>query len=339
MGFPLNTNYDDFALSTDHGNRTGFFTSNRPGGRGTDDIYSFRFNYLLIVGTLKQQKDNVLIPNAEIELYDLDGNLVSRSISDEQGRFHLDVGLEGDYQIIAKKEGYTMDEAYALSTLKIPNPVDSVEIFLWKHRLFAEGKIYSNEEEIVMSDVLVRILNQTDGTVDSLITDAEGKYRFILQSEKNYKIIASKQYYLPDEVEINTINIEEGDILNDLVLEEEYIDKSVVFFDYDKSKIRSDGVYELKRMLKILKRNPEDIIVISAHADARGTHEYNQRLSNQRAKAAKDYFLKNEIIESRIIARGFGEELHINRCSNGIDCHEIEHSKNRRAELKVEKPN
>ena len=203
----------------------------------------------------------------------------------------------------------------------------------------ALGTVYSNEEEIPMADVSVILHNLDDGWVDSLITNENGEYNFVLDRHTNYKVEAHKEGYLPDETEFHTRDVERGIITNDLLLEEEYIDKSVVFFDYNKSNLRSDAIYELKRMLEILSRNPEDIMVISAHADSRGTHEYNQKLSEKRAKAAKDYFINNGISEARITARGFGESLLINRCTSDIDCHEVEHSKNRRAELKLEEPN
>ena len=49
-----------------------------------------------------------------------------------------------------------------------------------------------------------------------------------------------------------------------------------------------------------------------------------------------NYFVNQGIAKSRIEAVGFGEELILNRCSDGVICPEEEHSKNRRAELKVQ---
>ncbi len=41
LGFPLNSNADDFSFIKKRGENTGYFSSNRPGGKGKDDIYSF----------------------------------------------------------------------------------------------------------------------------------------------------------------------------------------------------------------------------------------------------------------------------------------------------------
>jgi outer membrane protein OmpA-like peptidoglycan-associated protein len=51
-----------------------------------------------------------------------------------------------------------------------------------------------------------------------------------------------------------------------------------------------------------------------------------------------DYLVNQGIAKSRITARGFGEELILNRCSDGTDCSEEEHSLNRRAEIKIQRP-
>jgi outer membrane protein OmpA-like peptidoglycan-associated protein len=90
-------------------------------------------------------------------------------------------------------------------------------------------------------------------------------------------------------------------------------------------------------MITNLKRHKDTYIVVSAHADAQGTFEYNLTLSNRRALAVVAYLKQKGIREDRITWRGFGEQLLINRCSDGVQCQEEEHSKNRRAELKIEK--
>ncbi len=41
---PINSNYDDFAFTIKSDNKTGFFTSNRTGGKGEDDIYTFSYD-------------------------------------------------------------------------------------------------------------------------------------------------------------------------------------------------------------------------------------------------------------------------------------------------------
>ena len=89
-------------------------------------------------------------------------------------------------------------------------------------------------------------------------------------------------------------------------------------------------------MVDLLNKYPDTRFSIGAHADARGSNAYNQALSERRANSVKRYMIAKEIDPSRIDTRGFGELLIINRCVDGVNCQEIEHSINRRAELKVE---
>ncbi len=73
-----------------------------------------------------------------------------------------------------------------------------------------------------------------------------------------------------------------------------------ILFDFDKFNIRSDANNELQTMAKILKENPNYKGVLKAHTDARGTDQYNQVLSENRARAAKDVLVASGIDAGRI---------------------------------------
>lgn len=60
-----------------------------------------------------------------------------------------------------------------------------------------------------------------------------------------------------------------------------------ILFDFDRYNIRIDAESELKTMANILKSNPDYTGDLSAHTDAKGTNEYNDKLSRNRANAAK----------------------------------------------------
>jgi len=214
--------------------------------------------------------------------------------------------------------------------------MDTMVLRMRKHDLFAQGLIYDNETQQLMHDVRVIIHNQTNSEYDTVITAGNGFYSFFLLPQRNYGIRAEKDHFLPVTIEINTLQIMKGTILNDFVLEEEYVDKEVISFDFDKFDLLPEDSPILNAVTEFLKKYRETTLVIGAHADARGTKEYNQELSDSRAKTVLQYFLSRGIEKNRIIARGFGEGLILNRCVDGINCHEEDHSKNRRAELKIE---
>jgi peptidoglycan-associated lipoprotein len=79
-----------------------------------------------------------------------------------------------------------------------------------------------------------------------------------------------------------------------------------VYFDYDKSNLRTDTVRILEDAVKTLGKNPEANILITGNCDIRGPENYNIRLGQKRAASVKNYMLDNGIAEARvkIISRG-----------------------------------
>lgn len=77
-------------------------------------------------------------------------------------------------------------------------------------------------------------------------------------------------------------------------------------------------------------------IELGSHTDSRRNSDLNLDLSKKRAKSAVNYFLrKGEILDSRVVFKGYGENILLNKCSNGVECTEEEHAINRRTELKI----
>jgi OmpA-OmpF porin, OOP family len=83
--------------------------------------------------------------------------------------------------------------------------------------------------------------------------------------------------------------------------------KLEVFFDNDSSKLKPDSFKDLDLAVQFLKAVPTATGIIEGHTDSSGSDSYNQRLSEQRAKAVRDYIVSMGIDASRIEARGFGE--------------------------------
>jgi len=333
LGVPVNSPYDDFAYSINLSTLTGTFTSNRPGGQGEDDIYQFTYRNQALNGFVAEAPDGTPINGALIEL--LHGaNVIATTTSDSLGRFHFLLPLHDRFSIQISKEDYESPAPVSVSSALPRIDLDTLKIALTKFKLFAQGRILNNETQQVMPDVRVIIRNATDNEFDTLITDHSGLYRFILKPQKEYNIWAGKRGYLVRGVDINTMKISEGVILNDIVLELEYSKKNVVHFAFDKYDLSKESKIILDRVVRAMLNTPNRLI-ISAYADARGTKEYNQTLSDRRAETVLNYFISKGFNKSRITARGFGETLMLNRCIDGVNCQEIEHSQNRRAEIKI----
>lgn len=111
-----------------------------------------------------------------------------------------------------------------------------------------------------------------------------------------------------------------------------------VLFDFDKANIRRDAHDALTKVATILKamRGP---VTIEGHTDGKGKAAYNQKLSERRAAAVKDWLVKSGGIEARRIAtRGWGMQRPAvpNAKPDGRDDPEGR-QKNRRVEITVKK--
>lgn len=109
-----------------------------------------------------------------------------------------------------------------------------------------------------------------------------------------------------------------------------------IFFDFDKSFIRSDAKIELDKLLDVLQRNDNYQLEILAHTDARGSLEYNEALSRRRSLATEQYLTKKGIHASRITKKLFGESepIALNELSSGEDT-EVGRQFNRRVEFRI----
>ena len=115
-GKPLNSSGDDFGVNPYNPTR-GFFTSNRDGGSGDDDIYTFVnndpnlkiVNYTLKGTTLTPKNDNLdlsILGNSVVKLVDTSGQIIDETFTDENGTFAFTVYGDENYVLIGEKENY-----------------------------------------------------------------------------------------------------------------------------------------------------------------------------------------------------------------------------------------
>src|SRR3990170_65334 len=82
-----------------------------------------------------------------------------------------------------------------------------------------------------------------------------------------------------------------------------------VHFDFDKSTLTKEGVEVMERNIRVLKENPETKVRVAGYTSASGTEDYNQKLSERRAKTIEDYLVKEGgIAPERLTKIGYGEK-------------------------------
>ncbi len=101
--------------------------------------------------------------------------------------------------------------------------------------------------------------------------------------------------------------------------DEEAISEEVLIeFDFDSSELRPNEYGDVRRIAEFMREHPQADAVIEGHTDSMGTDRYNQRLSQERARALLDRLVDVEgIAASRISATGYGESRPI--ASNDTD--------------------
>jgi outer membrane protein OmpA-like peptidoglycan-associated protein len=107
MGSSLNSPEDDFGFLMDQSN-SGFFTSNRAGGKGGNDIYYFKREKTTqsLQGTIVDFKTNMVLPNATVTVVDTYGRVVDKIKTDGQGVFTIKVIPYTSYTLHASKDGF-----------------------------------------------------------------------------------------------------------------------------------------------------------------------------------------------------------------------------------------
>jgi len=116
VGTPVNGSKDDFALMIDSKSRNGFFTSNREGGKGYDDIYKFKEDRKLaceqiLSGIISDQETGLKLVGSKVSLFDEKFQPLKEAIADENGQYSFDVTCGGSYYVRAEKQDYLTKES------------------------------------------------------------------------------------------------------------------------------------------------------------------------------------------------------------------------------------
>lgn len=114
LGSPINSNKDDFSYIVNKEDTSGYFSSNRAMGKGSDDIYYFTkakaICNQLISGKVINSKFKIAINEATINAYDNFNDLIATTNTDENGNYKIMVPCDKKVKLIASKENHSKDE-------------------------------------------------------------------------------------------------------------------------------------------------------------------------------------------------------------------------------------
>ncbi|MBK8485223.1 MAG: OmpA family protein [Saprospiraceae bacterium] len=188
-----------------------------------------------------------------------------------------------------------------------------------------------------------------EGSIQSKTNSEGNEISHLLDKDRSYKIVVSKEGYFPADFQVNTVGITsdqsmkkevilrvmppESDV--EIITISEPIRLNNIYYDFDDDKILLDAEKDLMVLKGLMDKYSDMVIELSSHTDSRGDDNYNEKLSQRRANSAKKWLVGKGVTAARIVAKGYGEDKILNNCTNGEDCTEEEHRFNRRSEFKI----
>lgn len=204
------------------------------------------------------------------------------------------------------------------------------------------GWVKEQDTESTVSAAQIVFIGDGGKELLTLKTASDGSFTATLPCQEALTIMAGKDGYTQETITLSNFNDEttvkpitisignDGATGTDLV---KLLELDPIYFDLNSSYLRYDAYANLDKVVIYLKEHPEVNLEIGSHTDSREEDAYNLWLSNRRAKRTQDYITSKGISSNRLSAKGYGETRLVNSCSNGIECSENEHQKNRRSEF------
>ena len=336
MGYPINSERDDFGLIVDPSGYNGYLSSNRKKGASDDNLYRFRklckeLNVFVYDAQTKQP-----IEGADLRVVKGGVNQQLQQTKDD-GSVALCLDAAVAYEFRAVKEGYAANSIQFSTLTQATNPKVGLSIYLDKsENSLVRGVVVKEVDNQPAEGVKVTLQNEKTNAKKVITTGPDGGYEFDMEPNSNYTISTEKDRYTTEKSQIKTKK--NGGVVDQklgIYGEGDVFILKNIYYNFDRFDIRKDAVGDLNKVVALMKKYPTMVIELRSHTDSRANDAYNQTLSDRRAQSAVDYIVKRGISRSRLVAKGYGESELLNDCADGVPCSEAEHQLNRRTEFKI----
>jgi outer membrane protein OmpA-like peptidoglycan-associated protein/tetratricopeptide (TPR) repeat protein len=352
VGLPVNSGYDDFAFYINSDTKNGYFSSDRPAGKGKDDIYSFKETKELLIEDCKQYIAGIItdtdshlaLENATVILKNIDNQELEKTITTADGKFSFSVACESKLSLFVTKENYTQNsKSLTISNERNKSNDGSMEIrsqeIIKKEEQLASEKLKAVELaalEQKRKDDAIALQEQKIANANALESKKLAELATIQQLKADKLIADKKQKELAEtrkKERTAAIIAAEKDVIKDK--DRLIIKTDPIYFDYNMWYIRKESKKILNRVVELMNKYPEMVVEIGSHTDNRGNAKFNADLSQKRADATRNYILEQGIPKNRIQAKGYGESVPIVKCVPDNTCDEEQHELNRRSEFVI----
>ncbi len=214
LGDGVNSPRDDYGLIYDQEANVGFMISNRPGGKGQEDIYRFNKKTDYVEINVFDATTRSPIPEAIVD-FSACGEPVFKT--DANGRYEFRAYSGLDCRISVGKTGYA---SYSVDVKTIGNKDSkSFDIFLVKEEERFIGRVIDETTNRALRDVTVKATNQENGNQVETTTNDAGEYLLPIKPANNYLIRFSKAGYLEIMKTVYIENIKDKTALGTLALQ------------------------------------------------------------------------------------------------------------------------
>lgn len=289
LGPTINTAGDDAAPFIHSDGRTLYFASNGRVGMGGYDLY---YSTLQEDDTWSEPQNlgyPINTPADEINIFINAAGTVAYMASDKDGGYG---GLD--------LYSFDLDESLR------PNPVT-----------YIKGVVRDAVSGQPLPATIELIDLNTKKTLTNTTSDAEtGEFLACIQTGSNVLLnVSNPQYpFYSENFRIKKSYTEIAPFIKDIELQRADIGTTVVleniFFAFDQSELQAESYVELDKLVDYLQHNNVKI-EIRGHTDDQGTDEYNDKLSENRAKSVYNYLISKQIPASRLSYHGYGKRFPI----------------------------
>lgn len=304
-----------------------YFTSDMPGGYGGLDIWRISLNER--GGYPENMGPQINTPGNEMFPYSRTDSLLYFSSDGHPGFGGLDLfrarlNTTGDYWSVenmgqplnSKGDDFGItfgqgESGFFSSNRGDARGYDHIYSFnLPELNITISGWVLDKDEEPV-ANAVIRIVGD-DGSYQKEVARDDGSFRFKLDRGVKYVMQAGAKGYLNKKEEFESDSADadadyEVDFILTAINKPQVVEN--IFYDFDKATLRPESREALDEMARMLLDNPHITIELGAHTDRKGSDEYNEKLSERRAKSVIDYLISAGIESERLSPKGYGEKV------------------------------
>ena len=339
LGDEINTKYSETTPFLSADGKTLYFSSDRPGGQGSQDIYLTRRLDDTWQHWRKPQNLGSPINTDEYDAYysiaakgDYAYFMSGKASLGKKDIFRLSVESQSPPGEGSVNESSQVGGAASDLVKESPDASGLVKESPLRGPVNGSTRSVTSQESDPVVLLSGTVLNQQTGKVpeDASVTYEDlsngkvlgqakpdpttGKYKLVLPYGKNYGITAKAKGLIPTSTNLDLttargryLELDDRDLSMVPLVKGNTATINNLFFDLGKATLKPESEPELKRILQVMKENNALVIEISGHTDNTGSDEINNKLSLERANAVRENILKGGIDQARIKTRGYGK--------------------------------